>query len=63
MAYVNCETEKSVRIRLFENKLSLIKEDEIFSIIIFKKKFIGILKYWIFPALLFSDKLRGLCES
>ena len=45
MDYVNCESAKEmVRMRLFENKLSLFKEVAIFSIIIISLKigFIGI---------------------
>ena len=45
MGYVNCESAKEMaRIRLFEKKLSLFKEVTIFSIISFKKGFIGIVK-------------------
>ena len=53
MDYVNCESAKEiVKMRLFEKKLSLFREVEIFSIIIFKTGFIGIVKYCLFPVFL-----------
>ena len=49
MVSVNCEYAKDMsRIRLFENKFSLIKEVAIFSIIDFKNRF-----YWYVEILLF----------
>ena len=51
MGYVKCESAKEMdRISLFEKKLSLFREVEIFSIIIFKNRF-----YWYCEILLFSN--------
>ena len=53
MAYLNCESAKEMaRIRLFEKKLSLIKEVANFSIISFKIGSIGIVIWCYFPAFL-----------
>ena len=50
MGYVNCESAKEMaRIRLFEKKLSLLKEVTIFSIISFKIGF-----FWYCEIMLFS---------
>ena len=63
MGYVNCESAKNlVRICLFEKELSLFKEVAIFSIFSFKIGFIGAVKYQIFPAFWFENKLYGPCE-
>ena len=50
MGYVNSESAKAMpRVRLFEKKLSLLKEVALFSLISFKKGF-----YWYREILQFS---------
>ena len=52
MSYVNCESAKEMdRIRLFEKKLTIIKEIAIFSIIGFKIGVIGTVKYCFFSGI------------